>query len=104
MSNTNNGNESVLENFQLGLKTWLAEIQWLGKSLLTRFEISRLEKELNQEYGNLGRIAETPRGRKEEKELSLKQIDFLKEEIETLRSEAARDREERMAKLRENRD
>lgn len=97
-------NESVLDIFLLGIKTWLAEIKWLAKSLLTRFEISRLEKELNQEYGNLGRIAETPRGRKEEKELSLKQIDFLKEEIETLRSEAARDREERMAKLRENRD
>ena len=97
-------NESVLDIFLLGLKTWMAEIKWLAKSVLTRFEISRLEKELEQEYGNLGRIAETPRGKKEEKELSLKQIDFLKEEIETLRTELAQDREERMAKLREPQD
>jgi len=93
--------DSVLEVFTLGLKTWVAEIKWLGKSILTRFEISRLEKELEQEYGNLGRIAEAPRGRKAEKEMSLRQIDFLKEEIETLKDELIRDREERMSKLRE---
>ncbi len=99
-----NEKESVLEIFQLGLKTWLAEVQWLGKSLLTRFEVSRLEKELNKEYGHLGRIAEAPKGRKEEKEMSLKQIKFLKEEIETLKTESVRDREERMATLRDDRD
>ncbi|QJB56247.1 hypothetical protein [Pseudodesulfovibrio sp. zrk46] len=104
MTDARNGNESVLEIFQLGLRTWLAEMQWLSKSLLTRFEISRLEKELNREYGVLGRIAEAPRGKKEDKEQSLRQIDFLKEEIETLKNDAARDREERMSKLRENRD
>ncbi|MBC17823.1 conserved protein of unknown function [Pseudodesulfovibrio profundus] len=100
MSESHN-NDSVLEVFTLGLKTWVAEIKWLGKSILTRFEISRLEKELEQEYGNLGRIAEAPRGRKAEKEMSLRQIDFLKEEIETLKDELIRDREERMSKLRE---
>ncbi len=95
-------NESVLDVFLLGLKTWVAEMSWLGKSLLGRFEISRLEKELEQEYGNLGRIAEAPRGRKEEKELCLRQIGFLKEEIETLKSELANDRESRMSKLRDS--
>ena len=100
MSESHN-NDSVLEVFTLGLKTRVAEIKWLGKSILTRFEISRLEKELEQEYGNLGRIAEAPRGRKAEKEMSLRQIDFLKEEIETLKDELIRDREERMSKLRE---
>jgi len=104
MSDHSSTNESVLDIFLLGLKTWLEEIKWLAKSVLTRFEVSRLEKELEQEYGNLGRIAEAPRGKKEDKELSLKQIDFLKEEIETLRSELARDREYRMAKLRKNQD
>jgi len=93
-------NESVLDIFLLGIKTWLAEIKWLAKSLLTRFEISRLEKELNQEYGILGRIAETPRGKKEDKELCLKQIEFLKEEIETLKSELADAREAHMSNLR----
>ncbi|MGL1863119.1 MAG: hypothetical protein OCC46_11410 [Pseudodesulfovibrio sp.] len=101
MSETNTTNESVLDIFLLGLKTWLAEIRWLTKSILTRYEISRLEKELEQEYGTLGRIVEMGKGKKQDKELSLKQIDFLKEEIETLRSELARDREDRMAKLRE---
>ncbi len=102
MSETSTKNETVLDVFLLGLKTWLAEIKWLTKYLLTRFEISRLEKELEQEYALLGRIAEMPRGKKEEKELSLKQIDFLKEEIETLRTELAQDRETRMADLKKD--
>lgn len=95
--------DSVLDIFLLGLRTWQEEMKWLGKSVLGRFEISRLEKELEREYGTLGRIAEAPRGKKEEKELCLRQIAFLKEEIETLRSELARDREERMSGL-QNRD
>jgi len=93
-------NDSVMDIFLLGLKTWLAEVQWLIKSLMGRFEISRLEKELEREYGMLGRIAEAPRGKQDEKQLCLKQIAFLKEEIETLKSELANDRESRMAKVR----
>jgi hypothetical protein len=96
--------ESIVDVFLLGLKTWLAEMAWLTRSVLGRFEIGRLEKELEQEYGNLGRIAEQPRGRKEDKELCLRQIDFLKEEIATLRDELARDREARMSKLRTDAD
>ena len=103
MSDMTQKTESVLDIFLLGLRTWAEEMKWLVKSVLGKFEISRLEKELEQEYGMLGRIAETPRGKKEEKELCLKQISFLKEEIETLRTELERDREERMSKLR-NRD
>lgn len=97
-------NESVLEVFLLGVKTWLEEIKWLSRSVLGRFEISRLEKELQREYAALGRIAEAPRGKMEEKELCLRQISFLKEEITTLKSELARDREDRMAKLRDGQD
>ena len=96
--------ESVLDVFLLGVKTWLAEVKWLGRSVLGRFEIGRLEKELEREYAALGRIAEAPRGKKEEKELCLKQVAFLKDEIATLRQELARDREDRMAKLRDGRD
>lgn len=96
--------ESVLDVFLLGVKTWLAEVGWLTRSLLGRFEIGRLEKELEREYATLGRIAEAPRGKKEEKDLCLKQIDFLKDEIATLKGELARDREDRMAKLRDGQD
>ena len=96
--------ESVLDVFLLGVKTWLAEVKWLGRSVLGRFEIGRLEKELEREYAILGRIAEMPRGKKDEKELSLKQVAFLKDEIATLKQELARDREDRMAKLRDGRD
>ncbi|BDQ34413.1 hypothetical protein [Pseudodesulfovibrio portus] len=92
--------ETVMDIFLLGLKTWLAEMKWLTRAQLGKFEISRLEKELDREYGILGRIAEAPRGRKEEKELCLKQIAFLKEEIATLRDELAGDREERMKNVR----
>ncbi|MEF2232089.1 MAG: hypothetical protein V3571_14245 [Pseudodesulfovibrio sp.] len=99
---TRTTDESILDIFLLGLKTWLAEIKWLGRTVLGRFEIGRLEKELQREYATLGRIAEAPRGRMEEKDLCLKQIAFLKDEIETLRAELARDREERMAHLRKD--
>lgn len=92
--------DSILDIFLLGIKTWLAEITWLGKSLLGRYEVSRLEKELDREYGILGHITEKPQGKKDAKELCLKQIAFLKEEIETLKSELAADREERMKNLR----
>jgi len=92
--------ETVMDIFLLGLKTWLAEMKWLARARLGKFEISRLEKELEREYGILGRIAEAPRGRKEEKELCLRQIAFLKEEIATLRDELAGDREERMKNVR----
>lgn len=92
--------DSVMDIFLLGLKTWLAEVKWLTRAQLGKFEVSRLEKELEREYGMLGRIAEAPRGKKEEKELCLKQIDFLKEEIATLKKELAGDREERMKKVR----
>ncbi|ADU64128.1 hypothetical protein Daes_3136 [Pseudodesulfovibrio aespoeensis Aspo-2] len=97
-------NESVLDVFLLGLKTWLAEMGWLSRSVLARFEIGRLEKELEQEYATLGRIAEQPRGRKEDKDLCLGQISFLKEEIETLKAELVQDREARMSRLRPDSD
>jgi len=97
-------NESVLDVFLLGLKTWVAEVKWLTKSVLGRFEIGRLEKELEREYGLLGRIAEAPRGKMDEKELCLKQITFLKEEIETLKAGLVNDREERMENLRKERE
>ena len=93
-------NQSVVEVLRFGLTVWWEEIKWMLKGLFRRFEISRLEKELRKEYLLLGRIAENPRGRSEEKDLSLRQIKFLKEEIQTLETETAREREERMNTLR----
>lgn len=94
--------DSVTDVLRLGLKTWVAEMKWLVRSWLGRWEISRLEKELNREYGILGQIAEAPRGKKEDKELCLKQIAFLKDEITTLKEELSGDREQRMKDLRNN--
>jgi hypothetical protein len=93
--------ETVMDIFMLGLRTWLAEFKGLVRSLSGRFEVGRLEKELEREYGILGRIAEAPRGRKAEKELCLKQIAFLKEEIDALKDELANDRKERMKRVRQ---
>ncbi|AMK09914.1 MAG: hypothetical protein AB7E51_10130 [Pseudodesulfovibrio sp.] len=97
---TQSRDETVMDVVVLGLKTWLAEVKWLTRSLAGRFEIGRLEKELDREYGILGRIAEAPRGRMEEKELCLKQIAFLREEIAHLKEELANDREARMRRVR----
>lgn len=93
--------ETVMDVVLLGLRTWKAEMQWLVRSVLGRFEVGRLEKELEREYGILGRIAESPRGRQADKELCLRQIDFLREEITNLKTELANDREARMKQVRD---
>ena len=78
-------NDTVMDIFLLGLKTWLAEMKWLARAQLGKFEISRLEKELDREYGILGRIAEAPQGSgKRTRNSACRQISFLKEEIATL--------------------
>lgn len=79
--------KSLSDTVKLGLSTWWRETKKLLSGTSRHFEISRLEKQLEEEYVHLGRIAEAPRGRKQEKELCLKQIAFLKEEIATLREE-----------------
>ncbi|KAB1439103.1 hypothetical protein [Pseudodesulfovibrio senegalensis] len=89
--------DGILDNLIFGLKVWLDEIRWMGKTSLRRFEIGRLEKQLEEEYVHLGRIAEAPRGRKEEKERTLGQIKFLKEEINTLQEELEQGDKERKA-------
>lgn len=89
--------EGVFDNLVYGLRVWLREMQWMGKTSMRRFEIGRLEKQLKEEYVHLGRIAEAPRGRKEEKERTLKQIQFLKEEIAALEEDLECSREERKA-------
>ncbi len=89
--------DGIIDNLVFGFKVWLDEIRWMGKTSLRRFEIGRLEKQLEEEYVHLGRIAEAPRGRKEEKERILRQIRFLKEEIGTLEDELEQGKQERTA-------
>lgn len=84
--------EGILDNIVFGLRVWLKEMKWMSKASMRRFEISRLEKQLEEEYVHLGRIAEAPRGKKEEKDLVLKQIKFLKDEIATLEQELEQNR------------
>ncbi|GEM_PF-1005886 len=79
--------DGIFDNLVYGFRVWLREMKRMGKTSMRRFEISRLEKQLKEEYVHLGHIAEAPRGRKEEKELTLKQIEFLKEEIAALEQE-----------------
>ncbi|WP_147819323.1 hypothetical protein [Salidesulfovibrio onnuriiensis] len=88
--------DGVFDNLIYGLRVWLGEMRLMGKTSLRRFEISRLEKQLKEEYVHLGHIAENPRGRKEEKELALKQITFLKEEIAALEQELEQSGKERV--------
>lgn len=78
----------VLDSVRCGLDVWKREVGRLLKGLHLRWEISRLEKRLAEEYTVLGRIAEAPRGRGKEKELCIRQIAFLKDEIERLRNSA----------------
>lgn len=91
----------ILDNFRLGLSVWTSEMKWLATSLVRRFEISRLAKRLDEEYTRLGRVAEAPRGRMAEKELCLKQIAFLKDEMAALQDELEARRTARLNRLRE---
>lgn len=86
--------------FRIGLSVYGSEMKWLATSLIRRFEISRLAKRLQEEYTRLGQVAEAPRGKMAEKDLCLKQISFLKEEMETLERELEARRMERVNLLR----
>lgn len=90
----------ALEILRLGVFVWISEMKWLGYALLRRFEISRLAKRLKEEYTRLGRLAEAPRGRKKEKDLCLKQVSFLKDEISALEEELEARRIQRVNSLR----
>ncbi len=90
----------LLETVRLGICVYASEMKWLGRALLKKFEISRLAKRLEEEYTRLGRLTENPKRKKQEKELCLKQLSFLKDEIETLKSELEARRIQRVNKLR----
>ena len=66
---------------------WVDEMKWLVFVLNKKYEIHRLEKELDREYSHLGRVVTSASPKKVDKELALKQIDFLREEIDSILKE-----------------
>lgn len=92
--------KGILSNLLDGLKVVGSEIKWLALGGLRAFEIRRMEKRLDQEYQVLGKeVHEQAQSQKpgqgpgqgpvwdEKIQLSLKQIDFLQEEIAYLKEE-----------------
>ena len=77
----------LVETMRLGLQVYASEMRWLGYALLRRFEISRLAKRLDEEYTRLGHLSVSPTENAQDKELSHKQISFLKDEIAILENE-----------------
>ncbi len=100
--NTKNSSSElgVLESLRLGISVWLSEMTWLGSSLYKQFMISRLVKRLQEEYTNLGKAVENEEAQSSEKEICLKQISFLKDEIHTLENELEAQRIQRVNMLR----
>jgi hypothetical protein len=85
------------ENFALGLKVLASELKWLGISLVHRWELSQMRKRLDEEYETLGGLKERRKSSDdpslaEDIELSTRQIDFLKQEIDHLGEENERSR------------
>ena len=95
----------ILQDILLGLKVLGSELKWLIIALLRNWEIAQLRKRLHQEYRALGVIEAVGAGLEQamddretnifdEKELALKQIAFLLDEIRYLRDRLGEERKE----------
>jgi 1,2-phenylacetyl-CoA epoxidase catalytic subunit len=91
--------------FWLGLKVLGSELTWLFLLTLRNWEIAQLRKRLRQEYHALGMIEAAEAGLElakndqelnifDEKELAIKQIAFLLDEIEYLKARLKEERAE----------
>lgn len=89
----------------LGLKVLASELTWLFLVALRNWEIAQLRKRLRQEYHALGMIEAAEAGLElakndqelsifDEKELAVKQIAFLLDEIEYLKARLKEERTE----------
>ncbi len=90
-----------INNLVMGWKVLSSEFKWLGIRAFRRWEIKQLRKRLDSEYQTVGKLVtdllennlpldpKTP-----EAELSIKQISFLKEEIEHMEKELAASRKD----------
>ena len=94
-----------LHDILLGLKVLGSELKWLVIQLLRNWEIAQLRKRLHQEYRSLGVIEAAGAGLEQamddqelnifdEKELALKQIAFLLDEIQYLQNRLREERDE----------
>ncbi len=92
-------------SFWLGLKVLGSELTWLFLLTLRNWEIAQLRKRLRQEYHALGMIEAAGAGLElakneqqlnifDEKELAIKQIAFLLDEIEYLKTRLKEERTE----------
>lgn len=96
---------SMIDAIRLGLLVVFSEIKWLVLLAFRNWEISQLRKRLHQELHNLGLAEaaitgleipwESPRSEIfNEKDLALKQVSFLADEIKHLTSQLEVERQE----------
>ncbi|WP_462324605.1 hypothetical protein [Desulfoplanes sp.] len=93
--------KALWNNMLNGWKVVLSEFKWLFIKTFRRWEIKQLRKRLNEEYQTLGRVYASFVEEKKslnpedtEAEIPLKQISFLKEEIEHMEQELDNSRSE----------
>jgi len=99
---------NIFDNFILGLKVLGSEVQWLGMLWLRRQEARQLEKRLREEHTALGAAVAahlSARGPVEpgvdqlppldqDSLLAYKQVRFMQQELDHLRNERGRMRQE----------
>jgi hypothetical protein len=96
---------STRRTLTLGLVVLCSELKWIFIVCLRKWEISQLQKRLSQEFRNLGMVEAVTSGLDiakaqqqlnifDEKELALKQISFLLDEIQYLSSQLTEERQE----------
>jgi cell division protein FtsB len=92
------------ETFGLGLKLVASELKWLGIEAIHRLEARQMKRRLAEEQRELGELTQKKTAQPDsaaydrEIELALKQVEFLKEEIDHLEAENRRSRQDYIAK------
>ncbi|GAU08230.1 hypothetical protein [Desulfoplanes formicivorans] len=93
--------KGLWNNLLTGWKVIFSECKWLFIKAFRRWEIKQLHKRLNEEYRTLGKVYATSVEENKtltpedvEADIPLKQISFLKEEIEHMNQELDNSRNE----------
>jgi hypothetical protein len=93
--------KALWNNLLNGWKVIFSEFKWLFIKMFRRWEIKQLRKRLNEEYLSLGKVyaffveEKKPLDPEDtEAEIPLKQISFLKEEIDHMEQELQKSRSE----------
>lgn len=92
-------------NLVTGWKVVFSEIKWIFIRAFRRWEIKQLKKRLDEEYLTVGKVFADQLEQKKnldpqnpEAEISIKQISFLKEEIEHMENELLASRKDYVAR------